>query len=253
MAAEWLTLLDVSTKSIAVALAAALAVPGCTGGSNKGNDRWVTTENTQVDIDWDAVGKAYREADGPKDFERRVNEIYTGSEVVSVRVHDLDEKTQEVTGFFDKDADGAVSDGEKVFTIRRTITGEGSGQYQMNGHNGYASYRSPMWDIAAGMMLGSMLSSAFSPGYRPMYSTPYRTSASRRNALVSQRDSYRSKNPDKFRSGSKSKSGRSYGRKGGSFNKGSSTPSRTRSAPRGRMGGRFGLPARGTRRVIRLA
>ena len=71
-----------------VAMAALLlAAPACGGGSNsspRGNDRWVTTENTTIDIDWDAVGKAYEKAEGPEDFETKVNEIYTGSEIISV-------------------------------------------------------------------------------------------------------------------------------------------------------------------------
>mgnify|MGYP000114640270 CR=1 FL=1 len=242
-----------------LALSAAVALPaiGCGQPSSRGNDRWVTTENTAVDIDWDAVGEAYKKAEGPEDFEQRVNEIYTGSEIISVGVHDVDAKTQEVTGFFDKNTNGAVEDGEKVFTIRRNITGEGQGNYQIQGHNRYASYRSPFWDIAAGMVVGSMISRAFMPSYRPMYSQPYYTPASRRTSLATHRDSYRKANPSKFsqsKTGTKSQSGRRYGRGGGNFNKSrtSTTPRRRPSAPR-RMGGRFGLGDRGTRRVIALS
>ncbi len=61
---------------------------------------------------------------GPEDFERRVNEIYQGSEVISVAVQDLDAKTQVVTGFFDKNSDGSVQDPEKVFSIRRDVSSE---------------------------------------------------------------------------------------------------------------------------------
>src|SRR3954470_9789419 len=96
-------------KLLAAALAAAslVAVVGCDSGPAR-VDRWATTENTSVDIDWDKVNEAYKQADGPQDFEKRVNEIYQGSEVISVAVQDQGDKTQVVTGFFDKNLDGHV-------------------------------------------------------------------------------------------------------------------------------------------------
>ncbi len=229
----------------------AVALPAC-NSSSSGNDRWVTTENTNVEIDWDAVAKAYREADGPEDLEKRVNEIYTGSEVISIAVHDVDERTQEVTGFFDKNASGSVDEGEKVFSIKRELEGDNEAQYRVRGHGYYSSYHSPMMSIASGMLMGHMLSRVFSPGYRPMYTQPYHTPVARRSQLTSHRDGYRKANPSKFRKGAKSRSGRQYGRQGGAF--GGGKPSRTRSRPsRSRGGGRFGLGERGSRRVVRLA
>jgi hypothetical protein len=223
----------------------AVAVPAC--GDSNANDRWVTTEDATVDIDWDAVGQAYREAEGPEDLERRVNEIYAGDEVISIAVRDLDASAQEVIGFFDRDTDGKVGDAEKVFTIRREVASEGEGNYQIHGAGPYAGYHSPVFDIAAGMLLGSMISRAFMPGYRPMYSQPYVTAPARRSELVAHRDAYRQANPDKFRAGQQSRSGRAYGRRGGGFGGGRAP---TRGLPRG--GGRFGLARPATRRVIRL-
>lgn len=239
----------------ALALAAALALGGSTaltacGPASSGNERWVTTENTNVDIDWDKIREAYLAAEGPEDLERRVNEIYEGDEIISVSVRDLDERTQVVTGFFDRDQSGTVDDAEKVFTIQREIAGDSSGTYQMQGHGHYAGYHSPVWDIAAGMMLGSFISRAFMPGYVPMYSTPYVTTPARRGAIASQRSTYRAQNPGRF--AKRSQSGRSYGSKGGSFGGGRSTPSGGR---RSFGGGRFGLAGadkRGARRRIRV-
>lgn len=240
------------------AISAALVFPavGCGDTSSRGNDRWVTTQDTTVDIDWDAVNEAYKKAEGPEDFERRVNEIYAGEEVVSVGVLDVDDTTQEVTGFFDKNTNGAIDEGEKVFTLRRKITGEGTGNVQIQGHNRYRSYRSPFWDIAAGMVVGSMISRAFMPGYRPMYRQPYHTPASRHGSLTTQRNAYRTANPSKFSSssktGTKSQSGRKYNRGGGNFNKSkTSTTPRPRSTPR--RGGRFGLSGRKNRRVVAIS
>lgn len=233
-------------RSLAVALAAAVALSGMTGCEGRGNERWVVTENTQVEIDWDAVNTAYREAEGPEDFERRVNELYAGDEVISISVRDEDERTQVVTGFFDKDGNGSVNESEKIFTIRRDIVGEGAAQYQIAGAGPYGHYRSPMWDIAAGMMLGSFLSNMFMPGYRPMYVTPYATSSARRGALAAHRDSYRAANPSKFPAKS-STSGRKYNSRGSQWGSGGSG---TRSGG-GRRGGGFGTHAGRTRTVVR--
>lgn len=220
-------------------------------GQKRQQERWVTTQNTQVDIDWDAVGEAYKKAEGPEDFERRINEIYTGSEIISVAVHDEGESKQVVTGFFDRNLDGQVAEPEKIFAIQRELKSENQGQYQIQGYGHYSHYRSPVWDIAAGMMLGSMVSRAFSPGYRPMYSTPYVTPTSRRSTLSSQRMSYRKQNPQKFsRTGTKSRSGRSYGRNNRSFG-----GSRRRGGMGfGRRGGRFGAKAdNGAKVRVRIA
>jgi hypothetical protein len=237
-----------------LALGAALAI-GAGGLSaceppDRGNDRWVTTENTNVEIDWDAIHKAYLEAEGPEDLERRVNEIYTGDEIISVSVRDADAKSQVVTGFFDRNHSGTVDDDEKIFSINREITGEESGQVQIEGHGHYAHYRSPMWDIASGMLLGSMISRAFMPTYAPMYTTAYTTSPSRVSSLKTQRSTYRANNPGKF--AKSSRSGRSYGSKGSAFGSKSSTPTRSTTRTRSFGGGRFGLGDRGARKRRRL-
>ncbi|MBC8073649.1 MAG: hypothetical protein IAG13_35330, partial [Deltaproteobacteria bacterium] len=202
---------SLSARILGAAMAVSLGftVPACGDG---GTDRWVTTENSAVDIDWDAVAKAYKEAEGPEDLEQRVNEIYAGDEIISVSVKDNDEKTQVVTGFFDKNEDGKVDEGEQIFTIQRDLQGE-KGQYQIAGAGPYAGYHSPVWDIAMGMVMGSMMSRMFMPGYTPMYSQGYTTNPARRGALASHRDSWRQANPDQHRA-QQSKSGKSYGKKG---------------------------------------
>jgi len=231
-------------KLAALVAVSMIALAGCQGpseGDPRGNKRWATTENVNVPIDFDKVNKAYEQAEGPEDFEKRVNEIYEGDEVVSVAVQDLDDKTQVVTGFFDKNGSGTIDEPEKIFTIRREVTGEGSGQYATQGHGYYASYHSPMMSIASGMLMGAMLSHAFSPGYAPRSTQPYTTDQSRRGELRSQRSQYRAQNPGKYSQPAKSKSGRSYGGSG-----------RRGGAPRG--GGRFGIRrAPGAPRPVRLS
>lgn len=228
--------------TLVVSSSLALGVTGCGQPSHGGQGRWVTTQNSAVDIDWDAVGAAYKAAEGPEDLERRVNEIYTGNELISIAVADEGETRQVVTGFFDKNQNGDPEEAEKIFSIQRTITGEGSGQMQVQGYGPYRSYRSPMWDIASGMFLGSMISRAFRPGYRPMYTRPYVTPVSRHAGMRQSRSSFRSANPSKFsRKGTASRSGRRYGRSNRGFGG---------SRPRMRMrGGRFGAGAHERPRV----
>jgi hypothetical protein len=207
---------------------------GCAPDSEK-VERWATTENTNVKIDWDKVNQAYKDANGPEDLEKRINEIYEGDEVISIAVKDEDDKTQVVTGFFDKNTSGAVDEGEQIFTIKREPTGEGA-QYQTTGYGPYAGYHSPFFSIVSGMVVGSMISSMFAPRYMPM---AYVTSADRVSNLRSQRSAYRAQNPSRF---NKSKSGRSYG-----------SPSRSGGGRSG-GGGRFGLARRGrTQRPERLS
>lgn len=213
---------------------APLAVVSC-DSSGRGQGRWVTTENTNVRIDWDKVNEAYKLAEGPEDFEKRVNEIYEGKELISISVKDLDNKTQVVTGFFDKNTSGSVDEGEKIFTIQRNLTGEGTGQYEVQGYGPYYGYHSPLLSIASGMMLGSMLSSAFSPRYIPVYTQPYTTNLARVSDLHMQRQSYRAANPSRFSPFKASSTGRQYNRVGGSgVFSGRSGGSRFGIAPRNR-------------------
>ena len=220
--------------TLAITFVSAGAGVGCRP-SDEGNERWATTENTNVKIDWDKVNEAYKLAEGPEDLEKRINEIYEGDEVISVAVHDAEDSSQTVTGFFDKNTNGTVEDNEKIFTIKRVITAEGSGQYQTTGYGAYAGYHSPFLGIATGMLMGSMLSHALMPGYVPMYRQPYVTTGVRVGELHGTRSSYRAANPSRFQ---KSQSGRTYGK-----------PSVTRpsSRPSGgfRGGGRFGLSRAG--------
>ncbi len=225
------------TKLLAAVLGLSLAAGpiGCSSESES-TDRWATTENTNVKIDWDKVNEAYKAADGPEDLEKRINEIYEGDEIISVSVKDEDDKTQVVTGFFDKDSSGTVEEAEKIFTIKRTPTGEGQAQYQTSGHGHYGGYYSPFMGIATGMLMGSMMSSMFMPGYAAMR---YTTSSSRLGGLSSQRAGYRAANPSRFQRASKT--GRNYG--GGKSTGGTS---------RSRGGSRFGVALPGVIRV-RLA
>jgi len=212
-------------------LLAGALLAGCS--MERGNERWATTENTNVEIDWDKVNEAYKTAEGPQDFETKVNEIYEGDEIISVSVKDADDRSQVVTGFFDKNNSGTVDEPEKIFTITRTVKDD-QGAYQINGYGPhYGYYHSPMYGIVTGMLVGSMISSWSRPGYAPI---TYTTSNTRTSQLRSQRGAYRAKNPSRFSRNKTGRSGRSYG-SGGS-----------RSTSRRSGGGGFGIQARTRKR-----
>lgn len=230
----------VKTLAASLAILVPLTVVGAGCSSDPAvTERWATTENTNVKIDWDKVNEAYKLADGPQDLEKRINEIYEGDEIISIAVHDENEKTQVVTGFFDKNTDGKAEDNEKIFTIKRELTGKDTAQMQTTGYNAYYGYHSPFMSIATGMLMGHMMSSMFMPTYVPMYTTPYATPGGRVADIHQSRSQHRAANPGKYQ---KSQSGRSYNRPSSG-----SRPS-GRSGGGGRMGGggRFGL-ARGGR------
>ena len=217
-----------------VSLSALLVLPACRNERERGNERWVATKNTNVKIDWDKVNAAYKKAEGPADFEEKINEIYEGSELISIAVEDTEEKAQTVTGFFDKNNNGQVEEEEKIFSIKRSVTGEDSGEYQISGYGPhYGYYHSPMYSFTSGMLMGAMMYSMFRPTYVPV---AYTTSSARRTQLASHRKSYRAKNPSKF-----SKSGRRYNSKG---NRSWGSRSRSSGSRRSRGGGSFGIGKR---------
>lgn len=218
------------TRVLAAFLGLSLLVGGAgaaCSNDESGNERWATTENTNVKIDWDKVNEAYKLAEGPEDLEKRINEIYEGDEIISVSVKDENDKTQVVTGFFDKNTDGKVDEAEKIFTIKRELAGT-EAKYQTSGHNHYYGYSSGFMPLVSGMVMGAMISSMFMPSYVPMYGAGYVTSSNRVAALSSQRSGYRAANPSRF--SRPSQSGRSYG--GGKSSGGTS---------RSRGGSRFGV------------
>ena len=227
-------------------LAASLAIlvpltaigAGCSDSTPEKTERWATTNNTNVKIDWDKVNQAYKDAAGPEDLEKRINEIYEGDEIISIAVLDEGAKVQTVTGFFDKNTDGKVEEDEKIFTIKREVTGEGTAQVQTTGHGAYYGYHSPFMSIASGMLMGAMLSNMFMPSYMPMYTQGYATNPNRVAQIQQSRSQHRAANPSKYQ---RSQSGRSYNRPS------STSRPAGRSSGGGRMGGggRFGLARAG--------
>jgi hypothetical protein len=214
------------TAASVVASVLALAVPACATHTHTHTtetetvpaeivEAWPETQNagggtatSDAKLDFEAISKAYREAESPEDFEQRVNEIYTGDEIVSIAVEDQNDQTQLVTGFIDKNGNETVDEGEKIFSIKRTPTGseeQQTAQYVTTGYSYdvgvgyYPYYTSPYYPLAWGagtVAVGAMAAMA----WRGAAYAPYRyaTSAARVGALNTYRGHYRAANPQRF-------------------------------------------------------
>lgn len=202
-----------SAKIVASVLALAVPIAGCGSSQSEAVEPWPETENAGGEtaatsqIDFDAISKAYREASSPEEFEQRVNEIYEGDDIVSIAVEDQDDQTQLVTGFIDKNGNGTMDEGEKIFSIKRTPTGSGeeqTAQYVTTGYSYevgvgyYPYYTSPYYPLVwgTGLAVGAMAAMA----WRGAAYAPYRyaTSAARVGALNSYRAGYRASHPQRF-------------------------------------------------------
>jgi hypothetical protein len=220
-----------------VASVLALAIPGCTAHTHttetvttvpsESIERWPegttsgSTAENETQLDFNKVNEAYREADSPEDFEKRVNEIYEGDEIISIAVEDQDEQHQTVTGFIDRNQNGSVDEGEKIFAIKRTPTEATAGttttettvsqtaEYVTTGYGPYAYYTSPYYPLAwgTGLAVGAMAAMA----WRGAAYAPYRyaTSAARVGALNTYRGGYRAANPQRFQNAGNRQANRS--------------------------------------------
>lgn len=158
------------------------------GGNSEKKQAWGTGDygkSSGLNLDVDAVQKAFQEAKGPEDFEKRINEIYTGKEILSIFVENSSKDKQNVTIYIDNQPqDGQMQTEEKVITLSRTFN-EGSKEVQYNrtgyGPYGYYSTTSPLTYMVTGALVSYWLMS------RPFYSTPI----TRHSTIRQQRSSYR--------------------------------------------------------------
>lgn len=228
----------------------ALGMLQCTT-SGDGAPKWVTDGNAAPGIDWKEVEKAYKESTSPEDFEKRVNEIYPGDEVVSVAIAGEASKHQ-ATGFIDKNKDGQVQDAERIFVIETKVNGE-QGQGSVTGHGAYHGQGIGFFEVMMASMMGSMIANALMPGGFG-YGQRYVTNPSSFGQIQSNRDTYRQANPSKFAKASGS--GGTWGSSGRDWNRGASSSSSSRSGgsswggSRRSGGGSFGRRRRGQSNLL---
>lgn len=196
---------------VALLTATLLVTPlaGCSGGERsaaKGDDaaleqtlnkgeqyRSSDVQGVAARINLDEVRKAFESTKG-KDmntwmgaFEKRVNEIYDGSETVAIDAARNDGKLV-VAGFIDKNGTAGFQKGdERLFAIEQTgVVANNQVPYQVSNGNGQPYYQGSsgfggMGSFMMGMMAGQMLSNWGG----------YHTPRSHYGDLSSHRDAYR--------------------------------------------------------------
>ena len=142
-------------------------------------DQWAATDGAAGRINLDQVQEAFKESTSPTEFERRVNEIYEGDQVILIRsTQDGDKLVLE--GFEDLDGSGTIDEtaDDVLFSI---VKDQDNNELRGHGANGF--YRS---SFGGGNFLFTylLISSLTGPRY---YSTP----RSRVSTIRSNRTRYR--------------------------------------------------------------
>lgn len=158
---------------------------GACGGRR---EQWAETSGQAGQINLEAVDKAMQKSKDVSEFERRVNEIYQGEEMILIEVKNQGSE-QLVSGYADLNSNLAIDydSDEKLFTFRRWSEGQRS-RYEMRGYGVNSYYHHP-YPYGMNMLTTYLLVSALT---RPMYMTPvYHTTVVQRQATRSYRNNYR--------------------------------------------------------------
>ncbi len=190
-----------------------------------------------VNLDVKAVQEAFKNATDPQKFEEKVNELYTGSEIIFVKVENQGQDKQVVTLYIDQDdpPNGLGSNDQTLLTLTRTFdqsTKQASIAY--HGYGPYAYYRPSMMSyLATGLLLG-YYTTWNRPIYRNYYTRSNRISSIRRSRSTYRKSSawsrqksrtrklnanFRKNAPSSMKKGARKWAGKSSGK--GSFYKGS--------------------------------
>ena len=176
-------------------LIAGPAIAACSSGPTY--EDWAATDGAAGRINLDDVQNAFKDAESPTDFEKRVNEIYEGDGIVLIRV-EQDGDRMVLGGWEDLNNSKQIEDtsDDLLFTIVRNH----ENQHEMRGYGSNGYYHSSFG--VGDFLFTYMLLSAFSPMGGYYYYTPinrydtisrdrtnYRNSASYRSQ-VSQNSNY---------------------------------------------------------------
>ena len=163
----------------------------CSSENNekKSKQRWASGDYKKVKdlkLDVDSVQKAFNSAKSPLEFEKQVNEIYTGNEIISINVRDQGNKNQIVSLYIDNNTEnGKMDQDETILTLNRVVD-EANNQVQVSttGYGPYAYYSSGPSPLVYALT-GSLIT--YWAMSRPFYSTPI----DRFSDIREQRSSYR--------------------------------------------------------------
>lgn len=150
--------------------------------------QWAETSGKAGQINLEEVEKAMEKSENVSEFEKRVNEIYTGDEMVLIEVENKG-REQLVSGYADLNNNLEIDRGsdDKLFTFRKWFEGN-KPRYSMRGY-GMNSYYYRPYPAGTNLLTTYLLVSALT---RPMYSSPiYHTTVVQRQATRQYRTSYR--------------------------------------------------------------
>ena len=156
-------------------------------GACSKREQWAETSGKAGQINLEAVENAMKDSSDVSEFEKKVNEIYTGDEMVLIEVKN--EGTEQlVSGYADLNNNLEIdyNSDDKLFTFRRWMEGNNT-RYSMRGYgvNSYYYRPYPMSNMLGTYLLVSALT-------RPMYRSPiYHTTVIQRQATRQYRSNYR--------------------------------------------------------------
>lgn len=166
---------------LVVSILAGVSLSGCGSPRAERTEHYVSSqvkgESAKINLDevksafWDTKGKDFNE--WMSAFEKRVNEIYEGKEVVSVDASRTTGKLT-VTGYIDDQKEQGYQPGEeKLFTIEQTgdVTNNEL-PYRVAGHDGQPYY-SGSHSILDSPFVQMMVLSHLMGGWGGRYYTPY--------------------------------------------------------------------------------
>jgi hypothetical protein len=158
------------------------------GACSNRREQWAETSGKAGQINMEAVEDALKKSENVSEFEKRVNEIYMGDEMVLIEVQNQG-REQIVSGYADLNKNLEIDQGsdDKLFAFRRWYEGE-EPRYEMRGY-GVNSYYHNVYPPGTNLLTTYLLVSALT---RPMYSTPvYHTTIVDRQATRDYRTNYR--------------------------------------------------------------
>ena len=159
------------------------------GGCSK-SDQWAETSGQAGRINLEAVEEAMKKSKDVSEFEKKVNEIYQGDELVLIEVKNEANGEQLVSGYADLNDNKKIDyeEDEKLFTFRRwSENGAQKGEMRGYGVNNY--YSRPYHSAGTDLFMTWMLFSALS---RPVYAVPmYQTTIAGADRIRGDRTGYR--------------------------------------------------------------
>lgn len=160
------------------------------GGCSSRSEQWAETSGQAGRINLEAVEEAMQKSKDVTEFEKKVNEIYQGKELVLVEVKNEENGKQLVSGYADLNDNGQIDyeDDELLFTFTRWFE-DGSYRGDMRGYGVNSYYHHP-YSYGTDFFMTWMLFSALT---QPRYVMPiYHTTIADAQGIRTYRDSYRS-------------------------------------------------------------